>query len=411
MKRFSKCLKLLRPAALTLLLAFILIVTAAPGLTVFAAESASAETVIEFEDMEFDTEDVLPSFSKPYVHEALPVEAGVEFNVYDTGLSLLCEFDVEASGNYRVYMDFIMNYNYGVFDVSIDGAKCAEPVNFNNGGGWQLSTKLLGTFELAKGSHTLTITGTDTDYYQCILDCLRLRKIDKNAPETVFEFAGEEYEKSSDYFLENPFPRELPLDSAIWVDFGKADEYFTCSLYIPAAGKYAVSLSFILNNDSGTIRIECDDKVVAESVDLYHDGGWEPSVAELGEHELTKGEHELKITLVDSASGQTHAWLHQLIFKGIDIVQTTDEPVVPTEQPATEAPTEKPAATDKPAATEAPATGNGSAPEATNAGDATGAPKDNTRSGGKTGLIIGICAGALAIAAVIAVVLIKKRKA
>ncbi|MBO4327397.1 MAG: hypothetical protein J5950_09010 [Clostridia bacterium] len=408
MNRSENRSKIFRLLAGVLLLALIL---TASGISAYAAESAPSETVIEFEDMEFDTEDTLPSFNKPYVHEALPVEAGVEFNVYDAGLSLLCEFEVEEAGSYRVYMDFIMNYNHGVFDVSIDGTKCAEPVNFNNGGGWQLSTKQLGSFDLSKGTHTLAITGTDTDYYQGILDCLRLRKIDKNSPETVFEFAGEEYEKSSNYFLENPFPRELPLDSAIWVDFGKADEYFTCSLYIPAAGKYAVSLSFILNNDSGSIRIECDDIVIAESVDLYHDGGWEPSVAELGEHEFTKGGHELKITLVESASGQTHAWLHQLIFKGIDIVQTTDEPATPTEQPATQAPTKKPAATDEPAATDAPADRTEPASVTADASEGTDDAKKDAGKGGKAGLIIGICAGALAIAAVVAVILIKKRKA
>ena len=131
--------------------------------------------------------------------------------------------------------------------------------------------------------------------------------------------------------------------------------------------------------------------------------------AELGEHELTKGEHELKITLVDSASGQTHAWLHQLIFKGIELIQTTDEPAVPTEQPATEAPTEQPAATDRPAATEAVNT-TAPQPDATNAGTATDAPKDNNGSGFKAGPIIGIGAGVLAIAAIVAVILIKKRR-
>ena len=56
------------------------LLTAVP-LTALAGEEKTADVVIEFEDMEFDTEDEFPTFTKPYTHEALPVEAGVDFNV------------------------------------------------------------------------------------------------------------------------------------------------------------------------------------------------------------------------------------------------------------------------------------------------------------------------------------------
>ncbi|MBP5779865.1 MAG: hypothetical protein J6X34_01360, partial [Clostridia bacterium] len=98
-------------------------------LAAFAAEDNTADVIIEFEDMTLDTEDDFPTFTQPYVHEALPVDAGVEFNVFDAGLSLLCEFEVEKSGDYLVYMDYIMNHNHGIFKAELDGRACGDPVN------------------------------------------------------------------------------------------------------------------------------------------------------------------------------------------------------------------------------------------------------------------------------------------
>ena len=382
-------------------------------LAAFAAEDNTADVIIEFEDMTLDTEDDFPTFTQPYVHEALPAEAGVEFNVFDEGLSLLCEFEVEKSGDYLVYMDYIMNHNHGIFKAELDGRACGDPVNFNNGGQWTLSSRLLGSFRLEKGNHILKLTGVEGDYYQGILDRLRLRELNAPLTSEIFEFSGESFTKSSDFFLENPFPRadQLPeVDSAIWVDFAKAGEYFEGSVFIPANGTYKVSLSFILNNDSGALKFEVDDVVIGENVNIYHAGGWEHSVAELGVHTLTYGMHTLKVTCLEADSGQYHAWLHQLIFEGLELEEPTEAPAATaTEVPATKAPATAAPATDVPADnTDVPsASGTDAAASATASGQA------EERSGGntaKTVIIICCCVLALAAAGVIAAVAIKRKR-
>ena len=393
---------------LAALLCAAVLLTAAP-LTAFAAEDTSKDIIIEFEDMDFDTEDLLPSFTKPYEHEALPVEAGVEFNVFDEGLSLLCEFDVEKSGDYLVYIDYIMNFNHGSFDAEIDGRSCGAPVNFNNGGQWAASSRLLGSFRLENGAHVLKLTGTGGEYYQGILDRLRLRELSGAQTSETFEFAGESFTKSSDFFLENPFPRadQLPeVDSAIWVDFAKAGEFFEGSLFIPANGTYKVSLSFILNNDSGALKFEIDDTVIGENVNIYHAGGWEHSVADLGVHALKYGMHTLKVTCLEADSGQYHAWLHQLIFEGLELEEATPTP----EAPATDVPPTKAPETDAPDNTVPPAT---VAPEITAEPSATAPSETPDRSGGntaKTVIIIACCAAAAIAAGIIAAVVIKRKR-
>ncbi len=382
-------------------------------LAAFASEDNTADVIIEFEDMTLDTEDDFPTFTQPYVHEALPAEAGVEFNVFDEGLSLLCEFEVEKSGDYLVYMDYIMNHNHGIFKAELDGRACGDPVNFNNGGQWTLSSRLLGSFRLEKGNHILKLTGVEGDYYQGILDRLRLRELNAPLTSEIFEFSGESFTKSSDFFLENPFPRadQLPeVDSAIWVDFAKAGEYFEGSVFIPANGTYKVSLSFILNNDSGALKFEVDDVVIGENVNIYHAGGWEHSVAELGVHTLTYGMHTLKVTCLEADSGQYHAWLHQLIFEGLELEEPTEAPAATaTEVPATKAPATAAPATDVPADnTDVPSTSGTDA-----AASATASGQAEERSGGntaKTVIIICCCVLALAAAGVIAAVAIKRKR-
>lgn len=382
-------------------------------LAAFAAEDNTSDVIIEFEDMTLDTEDDFPTFTQPYVHEALPAEAGVEFNVFDEGLSLLCEFEVEKSGDYLVYMDYIMNHNHGIFKAELDGRACGDPVNFNNGGQWTLSSRLLGSFRLEKGNHILKLTGVEGDYYQGILDRLRLRELNAPLTSEIFEFSGESFTKSSDFFLENPFPRadQLPeVDSAIWVDFAKAGEYFEGSVFIPANGTYKVSLSFILNNDSGALKFEVDDVVIGENVNIYHAGGWEHSVSELGVHTLTYGMHTLKVTCLEADSGQYHAWLHQLIFEGLELEEPTEAPAATaTEVPATKAPATAAPATDVPADnTDVPSTSGTDA-----AASATASGQAEERSGGntaKTVIIICCCVLALAAAGVIAAVAIKRKR-
>ncbi len=384
------------------------LLTAVP-LTALAGEEKTADVVIEFEDMEFDTEDEFPTFTKPYTHEALPVEAGVDFNVFGEELSLLCEFEVEKSGNYLVYMDYIMNHNHGKFRAELDGMPCGDPVDFNNGGQWSLSSRLLGSFRLEQGSHILKITGVEGDYYQGILDRLRLRELSAPLTSAIFEFSGESFTKSSEFFLENPFPRadQLPeVDSAIWVDFAKAGEYFEGSVFIPANGTYKVTLSFILNNDSGALKFEVDDIVIGENVNIYHAGGWEHSVAELGVYRLPYGMHTLKVTCLEAESRQYHAWLHQLVFEGLELEEPTATPeAAPTEAPPTEVP-----ATDAPSVnTAVPATsGSGTIAETPETVPArTAAPSGGNI--GKTVIIVCGCAALLAAAGIVAAVAVKKK--
>jgi hypothetical protein len=72
------------------------------------------------------------------------------------GDELRLEFNVPKEGNYKVFGRFIKAVDYGIIQLSINGQKAGEPIDFYHDGVIQTGDVPLGVFELRKGANELS---------------------------------------------------------------------------------------------------------------------------------------------------------------------------------------------------------------------------------------------------------------
>jgi hypothetical protein len=94
---------------------------------------------------------------------------------------LVLAFPVKEDGRYKVIANFTRAQDYGIMQLSINGQKAGEPIDFFKSGAVGAMRKELGTFELKKGDNQfkVEITGTNPKAiprYMLGLDYLLLEK-------------------------------------------------------------------------------------------------------------------------------------------------------------------------------------------------------------------------------------------
>ena len=293
------------------------------------AGAAEEQITIELEDQEY-TQTGEFFLEVPFVHEALPVESAANVNFYQAGNSLETTFSVEKEAIYLITLGYVLNQDGGILEMKIDGTVIDSQINLNNGAGWEAGKKTVGLMTLSAGTHTLTFTSQESAYYCALLDYLALEELTPS-DEIIFEFEGNAYTKSDEFHLESNYTHEaLPVDAVVNTDFYAAGRKLeTVSLVVPEAGKYTISLAYILNNDSCSVQISIDDQKLGEPVNLYHDGGWTLSEQELGEMELAAGIHKITIESVDNGSGKFCARLDALKLSKTAEAENPVDPVIP----------------------------------------------------------------------------------
>ncbi len=305
----------------------------------FSVNAAAEKITIELEEQEYTKSDEV-FLETPFTHDLLPVSGAANVNYYKAGNLLQTSFSVEKEGIYLVTLGYVMNHDFGVLQMKIDDTIIDSHIDLNNGGSWEAGSKKAGLIRLAKGEHTVSFISQEAAYYSAILDYLQLEELEVS-DEILFEFEGNAYTKSDDFHLESNYSHEaLPVDAVINIDFqGAGRSLETVSLVIPEAGKYKMTLAYILNNDSGTIQIEIDGQPAGEPVNLYHDGGWTLAEQELGEMDLAAGIHKITIKNADDGSGRYCARLDALRLQKTAAAENPIDPVIP--DPGTD-PTPKP---------------------------------------------------------------------
>ncbi len=295
------------------------------------AGAAEEQITIELEDQEY-TQTGEFFLEVPFVHEALPVESAANVNFYQAGNSLETTFSVEKEAIYLITLGYVLNQDGGILEMKIDGTVIDSQINLNNGAGWEAGKKTVGLMTLSAGTHTLTFTSQESAYYCALLDYLALEELTPS-DEIIFEFEGNAYTKSDEFHLESNYTHEaLPVDAVVNTDFYAAGRKLeTVSLVVPEAGKYTISLAYILNNDSCSVQISIDDQKLGEPVNLYHDGGWTLAEQELGEMELAAGIHKITIESVDNGSGKFCARLDALKLSRTAEAENPVEPEIPVD--------------------------------------------------------------------------------
>ncbi len=307
------------------------VVAALFACSLLPAGAAEEQITFELEDQEWtQTGDFF--LEVPFVHEALPVESAANVNFYEAGNALETTFTVEKEAIYLITLGYVLNQDGGILEMKIDGTVIDSQINLNNGAGWEAGKKPVGLMTLSAGTHTLTFTSQESAYYCALLDYLTLEELTPS-DEIVFEFAGNAYTKSDDFFLESNYTHEaLPVDAVVNVDFYEAGRSLeTVSLVVPQSGKYNVSLAYILNNDSCSVQIAIDGQEIGEPVNLYHNGGWTLEEQELGEIELAAGIHKITISSVDNGSGRFCARLDALKLSKTAEAEDPVDPEIPVD--------------------------------------------------------------------------------
>ena len=99
------------------------------------------------------------------------------------GDRLVLELPVKEAGTYKLVANFTKAVDYGIHQVSLDGKKLGEPIDFFNDGVVPTGRVDLGTHKLEKGLHQLAVEVTGTNpkavkKYMFGLDYVKLEKAD-----------------------------------------------------------------------------------------------------------------------------------------------------------------------------------------------------------------------------------------
>ena len=89
----------------------------------------------------------------------------------------------------------------------------------------------------------------------------------------------------------------------------------TVKFNVPKAGKYTVLLQYTKSFDYGIYQAYLDGAKAGKAVDLYNDAVTQAPAANLGTHDLTAGEHELKFETT-SKNGASKGY-----YFGLDFVE------------------------------------------------------------------------------------------
>ncbi len=98
------------------------------------------------------------------------------------GASLTKEFEVAQSGTYRIEGYFTKSWDYGRFDVALDGKKLTkDPIDGYHASAVPTGTIDLGTRKIRKGTHTLRLTvvgkNENSSGFLMGVDGIRLEKV------------------------------------------------------------------------------------------------------------------------------------------------------------------------------------------------------------------------------------------
>lgn len=296
-------------------------------LSIGMVHAAEEGTRIELENLEWQRTNENVWWMYPYTHDAFPagVEALMQAQLQDTNNSVSAQINVDNAGTYLITLGFLKETDGAVIQMSVDGVALAVTVDSYNAGGWQAGSTIMGAVDLTAGQHEISFKSVSTDTkHHIMLDYI---KLDAISDEIVFEFEKNSYTKSADsVWLHDNFEHEfLPVPAAIAMDLNAVGAYIeTNALFIPKAGKYKVTLSYILDRAYDTVQISIDGVNIGEPVNAWHDGGWEAATVDLGNMELAAGAHKITITAVSGNSGKYSISLDSLKFTVAE-----DEPEAP----------------------------------------------------------------------------------
>ena len=252
--------------------------------------SIKAQNVVEAETLEVVGGKVIDD-------ENMDVELSGGKAVAASGSALTFNVNLPTHSYYTIFLGLLKSKDGGRAQVSVDGQSLGE-VNAQNDALQLERTETGMTGLLKQGTYKVTLTLAEGK--DLVVDYLILRK--QLYPGAL---EGERLRILATSHRDVLGPQDMrgfgphwSNDSHLWFRPPQPGAYFTLQLPVRTAGKYRLSVYLTKAIDYGRVQISLDGKDVGSVFDGFNDGVIPSGKVDLGEVELTAGNHQLKFTVV-----------------------------------------------------------------------------------------------------------------
>lgn len=252
--------------------------------------SLKAQNVVEAETLEVVGGKVIDD-------ENLEIELSGGKAVATSGSALTFNVNLPTDSYYTIFLGLLKSQDGGRAQVSVDGQSLSE-VNA------QSDTPRLERVEagmtglLKQGAHKVTLTLAEGK--DLVVDYLVLRK--QLYPGAL---EGERLRILATSHRDVLGPQDMrgfgphwSNDAHLWFRPPQPGAFFTLELPVRTAGTYRLAVYLTKAIDYGKVQISLDGKDVGSVFDGFNDGVIPSGKVDLGEVELTAGNHQLKFTVV-----------------------------------------------------------------------------------------------------------------
>ena len=103
-------------------------------------------------------------------------------------------------------------------------------------------------------------------------------------------------------------------DAHLWWINAKSGDELTLALSVEKAGKYQLCAQLTKAVDYGIVQLALDGKKLSGPIDLYNNGVVPTGELDLGQHELTAGEHKLAVTITGANAQAVKSYMFGLDY-------------------------------------------------------------------------------------------------
>jgi hypothetical protein len=103
-------------------------------------------------------------------------------------------------------------------------------------------------------------------------------------------------------------------ESHLWWTGAKPGDTLDLAVPVEKAGTYRLKMQLTKAVDYGIVQLSLDDKKLGGPIDLYHNGVIATGALDMGTHELSQGQHVLRIEIVGANEKAVKSYMFGLDY-------------------------------------------------------------------------------------------------
>jgi D-arabinan exo alpha-(1,3)/(1,5)-arabinofuranosidase (non-reducing end) len=250
-----------------------------------------------------EAESLKPSGGRIVDDEELQVEASGGQVVAAGGKRVTLDVEVETDAYYTLTMGLVKTPEGGLAQVSVDGKPLSRVVDAYAATPAVERVDLGMTDRLSQGRHRLTVRilgkNLSSRGQGLLVDYIGMRKV--LHPDALEGERLRITERTPGVPLEEQdlkgFGPHWSGDAHLWFRPTQPRAFFTLEVPVRSPGRYRLGVYFTRAIDYGQVQVSLDGKDVGPVFDGFHDGVVPSGRIDLGEVDLTAGNHALKFTV------------------------------------------------------------------------------------------------------------------